>query len=214
MLTPSLAHRCNGSPSRFHAPAAAGQEEEKPTMSLLRAARKEKRGSSEVVEDGHQLPVLHSIIQRQREVQPHISPRACLLHQVVHPPSIFVYCTASPELLHGGWCWPSPARKEAGGSEPGVVQVGHQPQVFSLGFAEFRFGVHLLPLKRATAAHDLSERRPHSENIAPKQWSWWVNLYGLTMLSTSTITWLLLSRWMFNTIISTQALSVFLLSSK
>lgn len=129
----------------------AGQEEEIPTVSLLRPARKEKRGSSEVLEDGNQLPLLHSIIRRQREVQPHINPRACL-----HSPSIFVYSTASPELLRRGCWWPSPARKEAGGSEPGVVQVGHQPQIFSLGFAEFRFGVHLQPLKRATAAHDLS----------------------------------------------------------
>lgn len=184
----------------------AGQEEEIPTVSLLRPARKEKRGGSEVLEDGNQLPLLHSIIHRHREVQPHINPRACL-----HSPSIFVYCTASPELLHRGWCWPVMlARKEAGGSEPGVVQVGHQLQEFSLGFAEFRFGVHLLPLKSATAAHDLPERRPHSQNITPKHWSWWVNIYGLTTLSTSTNTWLLLSRWMFNTMISTQALSVFL----
>lgn len=125
--------------------------------------RKEKRGSSEVLEDGNQLLLLLSIIQRQREVQPHINPWAWPLHRFVHSPSIFVYWTAPPELLHRRWCWPSPARREAGGSEPGVVQVGHQPQVFSLGFAEFWFGVHLLPLKRATAAHDLSERRPHSE---------------------------------------------------
>lgn len=157
MLTPSLAHRCNGTQSRFHAPAALSDSGSENSRAGRGETHCVSAPDSQEGEEG--CGELRGCGRWQS------APSAALYH----PETTGGPASLQPRACHGGRCWPSPAPKEAGGSEAGVVQVGHQPQVFSLGFAEFRFGVHLLPLKRARAAHDLSEKRPHSENLTPKQ---------------------------------------------